>query len=367
MESQMISLIDSDRLSHVKRAFSTRNVELSDIKAIDITPRKPQAGDIVLARVEEVGRLQRIELPTGRRSALYKGDELLLVYGNRYAPDAYEALLPEDLGPCDLAAAGGLISRVVETNLKFASEDRLPTRLQPVGLCIGPDGNVLNLSSYVLRQTTARARRTPVICVFGASMNAGKTTTVAGIVRGLTQQGLKVGTAKVTGTCSGGDLWKFSDAGAIKTLDFTDSGMATTYLEKLEKVRGAARKMIAHLEDCGSQVIVLEIADGLHQLETRSLLEDAAFRSMVDHWMFAADNAASIMVGMEIATNHMGLDIKAVSGAVTASPLALREASELTSAPILNLPSLQDGAITKAWIDGVRPDIPTTTSQRLAG
>jgi exosome complex RNA-binding protein Csl4 len=57
--------IAADRLSNAKRAFTTRNVDTSALCAIsnDVAPR---AGDVVLARVLEVGAHRRLELPTSR-------------------------------------------------------------------------------------------------------------------------------------------------------------------------------------------------------------------------------------------------------------------------------------------------------------
>ncbi|MCB1758002.1 MAG: molybdopterin-guanine dinucleotide biosynthesis protein MobB [Gammaproteobacteria bacterium] len=363
----MLKIVNEVHRSSVKQAFSTRRVPLSAIKAIDTRQRRPRPGDVVLARVEEVGRLARIELPNGRKSALYEGDELLLVYGNRYAPDAYEALIPVDMGPCHLAAAGGLASRIVETNLTFANERRTPTRIVPLGLCTAEDGMVLNLSDFKLPAREVETQAVPVITVFGASMNAGKTTTVAGIVRGLARQGLKVGAVKITGTCSGGDLWKFQDAGAYRTLDFTDAGMATSYKVDLATVRTGAKNLLANLQASDCDAIVIEIADGLHQHETAALLQDRDFQSLVDHWVFAADTAASIVIGMQIAAGNYGLKISGVSGSVTASPLALREACELTDAPIYSLEELEDGRAAFTWLDSqVRAVEEPLALQRLA-
>ena len=345
-----MKILSERRLQAVKQAFSTRRVPKHAICGVVNSPaRKPQAGDIVLARVETVGRLSRVELPSGRKSALYEGDELLLVYGDRYAPDAYEAFVPEDLGPCDLAAAGGLAANVVETNLKFAGEERPPTRLVPVGLCVGEEGEPLNLSEFALRPTPFAIPEVPVICVFGASMNAGKTTTAAGIIRGLTCQGFRVGATKITGTCAGGDLWKFRDAGAVETFDFTDTGLATTYRAPIQAIRDCARDTIASLEEKGCEAVVVEIADGLYQGETAALLRDVALRSIVTHWVFAADSAASIMVGMQRAA-ELNIPIAGVSGSVTASQLAMREAADIVIAPICDLEELQAGETVAEWL-----------------
>lgn len=359
----MITILPSKRIEAAKRAFSTRRVPLSAIKGYIDHEYQPKVGDVVLARVEEIGRLERIELPSGRRSALYEGDEVLLVYGNRYAPDAYEALMPQDLGRCDLAAAGGLAATVVATNLKFADDDRPPTSLAPMGVCVDHDGQPINLVDYGLGKWRTVISRVPVIAVFGASMNSGKTTTAAGLIRGFTQQGLTVGAAKITGTCSGGDLWKFRDAGCHRAYDFTDAGMATTYKESATRIIAAAQVLVGELEADNCDVIVLEIADGIHQEETVSLLEDEAMRLLVDHWVYAADSSSAIRLGVQIARDLV-LTLRCISGAVTASPLAVREASDSTEVPILGLKELESGEQPMSWINPLRPitDIPVGRS-----
>lgn len=349
----MITIIEEARLRAAKRGFSVRNVPMSALRTVDDRTRRPQPGDIVLARVMEVGRLAGVQTPGGRKSSLYPDDEVVLVYGNRYAPDAYEADCPSNLGLCELAAAGGLAGKVRETNQKFASQKSPPTLLRPIGLFVNTDGEPLNLVNYPGETERLNERHMPVICVFGASMNAGKTTMAGGIIKGLTAQGMKVGAAKVTGTCSGGDLFTFEDAGAVKAVDFTDAGMVTTYRAEIGQIIDGAETLIAALQNAGCDVAVVEMADGVFQQETAELLRDVRFRALVDHWTFAADSAPSILTGLNIA-QALGLEIQAVSGSVTASPLAVREAQAFVDVAILPLPTLWEGATPLSWIEGPR-------------
>ncbi|MGO2537899.1 MAG: DUF1611 domain-containing protein, partial [Brachybacterium tyrofermentans] len=92
-------------------AFSTRNVGafLRRAQGIDLLTEghTPQAGEVVLARVTSIGHHKRLESPVSRRQILFPGDEIVVAYGSRYAADQFLALVPEDLGPLHLAAAGG--------------------------------------------------------------------------------------------------------------------------------------------------------------------------------------------------------------------------------------------------------------------
>lgn len=343
----MITIVGQQRLLTAKRAFSTRRVAELDLRATsDIIA--PRAGDVVLARVKSVGRLQRLELTTGRKAALYEGDEVIVAYGARYAPDAYEAEVPGDLGPCQLAAAGGIAGRVLSCNAMFQGSEA-PTELEPIGVFVDAQDCAINLRNYALKGTPMVANSAAVIAVCGASMNSGKTTTVSGIVRGLARQGWRVGAAKITGTAAGNDLWKFGDAGAAEALDFTDFGMATTYLAPISELTLGAMSLVHELRARGAQAIVLEIADGVHQRETRALIEHPEIQALVNTWVFAADSAASTAVGLDVLARN-GLSAAAVSGLVTASPLAMREAEGLTAAPFLPLAALETGDAASSWV-----------------
>ncbi len=75
-------------------------------------------------RVLRIGQHTTVELSTGRKASIYPGDEIVLCYGNRYAPDQFEALVPPDLGIANLAAAGGIASRVVLQHDKWLKLQR---------------------------------------------------------------------------------------------------------------------------------------------------------------------------------------------------------------------------------------------------
>lgn len=348
----MMEILEQARLLRAKRAFTTRRVTTGDMRALETGPIAPRSGDLVLARVEEVGRLRRLELTTGRKSALYEGDEIVVAYGNRYAPDAYEAEVPADLSACDLAAGGGVASQVLNSNALWETRGG-PTRIRPIGLLTSASGQILNLQQYALPVRMPLNRHVPVIAVCGATMNSGKTTTVAGIVRGLTKMGRRVGAAKITGTGSGNDYWKFVDAGAAYVHDFTDAGMATTYLADIDDVILGAESVVAEQVALGCEAIVLEIADGVHQRETRALLSHPRMHALADRWVYAADSAASAAIGWRVMSD-CGLPVSAISGLLTASPLAMREAADLVRARFCTLPELCEGAAPLGWIDGLR-------------
>lgn len=131
------------RKNRFKWAFSTRNVEQGRVATLLSGALTPVAGDLVPARVDRLGRHRKLELTTSRRADLFEGDEIVVAFGNRYAPDQFETIVPDQLEPCHLIAAGG---------------------------------------------------------VAGTTMNAGKTTACTNLVKGFARRGLRVAAAKITGT-----------------------------------------------------------------------------------------------------------------------------------------------------------------------
>ena len=214
------AITTSVRFADVRCAYSTRRVALPHRLTLLRDTVRPRPGDLVLAQVNSVGHHTRLESPEGRRVQLYRGDEILVSYGNRYAPDQFEAEVPDDLGDCHLVASGGIAARLLSKNAR----SRNPTRIRPVGLLADLQGVPLNLCDWQIDSRSIPKPLPPVLVVAGTAMNAGKTTAAARLIRGLVRAGKRVGAAKVTGTGAGGDYWQMKDAGASEVVDFIDAG-----------------------------------------------------------------------------------------------------------------------------------------------
>lgn len=338
---------EESRLKKAKIAFTTRRVPLSDARTLRFDGIAPKTGDIVLARVDELGHHKRIEGHDGRRAHMYPGDEIIVCYGNRYAPDQFEAVVPGDLGPCHLVAGGGIAARALSWHDRIEG----PTQITPIALFADELGQPLNVRDYAVEPVADApdAPDAPVVAVVGTSMNAGKTTTAAALVRGLTAAGHRVGAVKLTGTGSGGDLWKVKDAGAHAVLDFTDAGFASTYLVPVPELERGARVLMSQLAAQGCDVIVAEIADGLYQQETNALLRSETFSAMFAGVIFAAQEAMGAAAGLDWLRRH-DHRVLAISGRLCCSPLAMREVEAATDAACLDPEALMTPAIAAALL-----------------
>lgn len=332
-----IAALSAARLTRARCAYSTRRVPLAAAETLISGAVAPRPGDLVLARVEKLRQHRRLELPDGRRAELFPGDEIVVCYANRYAPDQFEAEVPGDLGECHLVAGGGVASRMLSRHevMKPATE------IRPLGLLGDRQGRPLNVFGWALPPGTPPARKPATVAVTGSSMNAGKTTACAYLIQGLKRAGLVVGAAKVTGTGSGGDTWLMRDAGADVVLDFVDAGYASTYRLAADSVERIVRDLTADLARAGAEAIVLEVADGLYQDETAALVASATFADAVDAVLFAAGDAMGAAAGVDW-LRRRDLPVAGVTGCLTRSPLACREAAQATGLTVYDLDRLAD-------------------------
>ena len=287
----------------------------------------------MLVCIESLGTHRRLHLPSGRQRRLFVGDEVLVAYADRYASRQFEAVVPDNLGRCHLVAAGG----VAATALSWPERVwRGPTVVTPIGLVSEtPNGEPINVADWRLPEALSpNLYGPPIIAVVGTAMHSGKTTVAACLVHGLRCIHRRVGFAKVTGTGAAGDLFMLADAGADPVLDFTDMGYASTYRVTRTDLEHILTQLVAHLQQADVDAIVLEVADGLLQPETSALIESAVFGSLVGGLIFTASDAMGAAFGTE-RLRRIGLDLLAISGVLTSSPLQVREAAAVTSLPII--------------------------------
>lgn len=338
--------LSARRLRRAKKSYNTRDfltvMREREFEGYHLTRGSdvvPQVDDFVLARVVEIGQHKRLESHNSRRRHLFRGDEIVVAYGHRYASDQFLAELPRNLNYTNLVAAGGLAGRVVEKHEAINPA----TVIEPLGLICDSEG-VVNMSRVATHQIrpweeardtfAARGKNSAVVFVFGSSMNSGKSTTLGCLVNGLQGADLAVNAGKPTGTGAGNDAGLYRDAGADRVLDFTDFGVPSTYKVSLEGLKDIVFSMVDVLADDEPDVVVIEIADGVYQGETSALIADPDFRKLVDRVLFACGEALSAAAGVTL-LEQAGLPLTAVSGRLTSAPLITAEAREVVHAPII--------------------------------
>ncbi|PKN42582.1 MAG: DUF1611 domain-containing protein [Deltaproteobacteria bacterium HGW-Deltaproteobacteria-18] len=341
--------LEDARKKRIKWAYTTRNVESAIVQTLVSGIVQPTAGDLLLAQVERIGQHPRLELTTSRRAEMFEGDEIAVVFGNRYAPDQFEAMVPDKLSTCHLVAAGGVAARMLNQHTKM----KRPTRIKPLGLLADANGNPINLSGFCLPKPAAISRTPLVVVIAGTSMNSGKTTACASLVKGFARRGLRVAAAKITGTGAGSDYRALVDAGADPVYDFLDAGYVSTYRLERHDLVNIVMTIGGHLAAANPKVIVLEVADGLLQRETSRLFQIPEFMNWIDGVIFTANDALGAQAGVTWLAARQ-LPVIATTGVLTSSPLAIREAACATGLPVFKTLSLAKPAVASLIHDCLR-------------
>lgn len=324
--------------SLMKYGYVTHAAPLDAMTSTAPLNLNPRIGDLVMAEVLKVGRNKRLESRTGVRHHLFEGDIIVGAFGNRYATDHFEGYVPrEPVEVCDLLTSGGVIGQVASQNEQVSSA----TRLRIIGALSDAEGVPMNLRSFGLHDQDIRTAG-EIILVLGSSMSSGKTTTAGALAYSLRRSGFSVAAGKLTGSAAGKDVHYYRDAGANPVFDFTDAGYPSTYMLNLDELLSIQRRIVASLRASRPDYIVLEVADGIFQRETRMMLENAAFAEEVDHVYFAAGDSLAVHCGVRQLSDY-GLPLRGTSGSITASPLASREAEEITGVPCLRPEKLVEG------------------------
>lgn len=332
-----VRALTSEMRSTAKQSFATRRVPTRAMRTLVGGAVRPRSGDVVIARVERIGHHRHIEQMNGRRSVLHLGDLVVLAYADRYATDQFESYVPKHLGKVNLVASGGIASAVHSRSRSV----RAATEVVPVGLIGDDSGRPINVADFRLPSVDFPHERPRTIAVLGTSMNAGKTTTIHYLAHGLSKVGAKPGVTKVTGTGSGNDYWVMLDAGAHMMLDFTDAGLASTFQQPTTVLEEAIVQLVGSLSEGGSGVNFVEIADGVFQRQNQSLLQSPVVHDLVDAVVLSASDAMGAAQGVRTLTEN-GFDVVAVSGTLTKSPLATREAEDALGLPTWGIPELED-------------------------
>jgi len=245
--------------------------------------KKPEVGDVVYGRVVRTGQHSSVENVSGRIHNIYDGTRCFFVFGNRYAPDYFEGLVPESYEKrVDMLARSGVVGKVTAQNPAIKD----PTKVEIIGYACDQDGrmaNTVKACEDVIDVPKRRGRRARMVLVCGTAMNSGKTMAAAACCWALSSMGHKVNACKVTGTASLKDILRMNDAGADKYSDFTELGLPSTYMLPDDRVKRLFDAMDAKYAT-RTKYWVVELADGVNQRENRMLWSRLKCRRGFTSW-----------------------------------------------------------------------------------
>lgn len=289
---------------------------------------RPRPADVVVVKVDSIGHHHWIETSRERRLRLYKGDRVACVFGNRYATDVYEGLVL-DLKKLHLLTGSGLVGTVVSRNRDVGR----PTAVSFLGYLTETSGRRVNLKELRFRPVSSGMPPPDVVLVIGTGMSTGKTTITRQVLHSLISHGVQAEGCKLTGSASPRDLYELRATGAVHATDFSDFGFPSTYGASLAELVGLFDSLVDACSRKGSQVVLMEVADGFLQRETQMLLDSEEVRRRVCGVLLAGSCSASALCAVEY-VHKAGFDVWAVSGLITNSPLFVREFSSLSPIPV---------------------------------
>ncbi len=306
------------------------------VKFFKTLHKTPEVGDVVYGEIVHIGEHSNLENKSARIHMIHNGSKGIFVFGNRYAPDFYEARIPtEPVVEVDLLARSGIIGTVHSKN----TQRKDPTRVKILGYVHDEHGNIVNTKNHPVFTPKKEAKKFPrakMILVCGTAMNSGKSVAAASCCWALSNLGYRVRGTKVTGTASLKDILHMNDAGADHYADFTYLGYPSTYLLEEDEMLSIYNKLDLKYANNPKNYWIVEFADGINQRETSMLLNHPEVRKRLHKFIFCSYDAFGAIGGLRILKEKFNLTPDAISGVCSSSPLHLKELNEFTDIPIFN-------------------------------
>lgn len=326
-------------MAHVRRRAGdhraypsvTRIADLED-RPYDVSAR-PRSGwsngqYVVMEVLGEAGsRTFDVERVDGRLAPVVPGDQLVGALGRRAATlqcvgDWESVRSPDEM---HLLSIAGVVGRTRSVSPFVPAV----APLRYVGHVVRDD-QPLAMADFADRSPPSRLT-TPVVLVIGTSMDAGKTTAAARIIRVLDQRGLRVAGVKLTGVGRYRDVLAMADAGAEWILDFVDAGLPSTVVPT-DEFCAAAGSLLAQVDELPADVVVLEAgASPLEPYNGQAAVDlvRPALRTVV---LCASDPYAAVGV-----VQAFDLEPTFVAGRATCTDAGTELTASLTGRPALNL------------------------------
>jgi hypothetical protein len=155
----------------------------------------------------------------------------------------------------------------------------------------------------------------PVIALAGTCMEAGKTAAACSIIARMRHRGLAVHAFKATGVSLRRDILAMEDAGARKTMIFTDFGVGTT----TAKVGPAlTRAMLTEMAHGQPDIIVFELGDGLlGTYGVEAILAAADIRGALTGVILSANDPVAAWGGVKLLRERFHVEPTVVTGPAT--------------------------------------------------
>src|SRR5579862_4076923 len=324
-----------DKIASVTQALSLTH-------ELRIAPDIPcEEGVVVVVEIlNNKSTYNTLELTSGRMAKVARGDIVVGALGHRKALFGYSGHIPDTLAPGDVIQMlniGGVLGicdsatpdkgkpfdcKVLGTVLTF------PYLGERIGVTARTGYKPLDY------QTDLVVRGVPVVALAGTCMEAGKTAAACAIIARMRRRGLVVDAFKATGVSLRRDIMAFEDAGARRTMIFTDLGVVTTTPRTGPAL---TRTMLTELSAGKPDVIVFELGDGLlGTYGVDAILECADIRRALTAVVLSANDPVAAWGGVKLLRERFGVEPCLVTGPSTDNSVGIDIIERHTRVPACN-------------------------------
>jgi hypothetical protein len=262
-----------------------------------------------------------LELTSGRMAKVSKGDIVVGALGHRKALFGYSGHIPAQVRPGDviqLLNIGGVLGICDSAN---ADKGRpFDCRVLGVVLQFPYLGERIGVPARVGYQALDQAasldtQAVPVVALAGTCMEAGKTAAACAIIARMRHRGLAVHAFKATGVSLRRDILAMEDAGARKSMIFTDFGVVTTTAGVGPAL---TRTMLSAMAQGAPDVIVFELGDGLlGTYGVEAILASADIRAALTCVVLSANDPVAAWGGVRLLRERFAIEPAVVTGPAT--------------------------------------------------
>jgi hypothetical protein len=304
---KIASVTQACELSHEVRVSAEIPAEEGVVVAVEVLTNK--------------STYNTLELTSGRMAKVGKGDVVVGALGHRKALFGYSGHIPPAVQPGDVIQMlniGGVLGVCDSVN----PDKGKPFDCRVIGgvLDFPYLGERIGVPARVGHKrldfdAKLDARGVPVVALAGTCMEAGKTAAACAVISRMRHRGLVVDAFKATGVSLRRDILAMEDAGARKSMIFTDLGIVTT-----TRVNGPAltRTMLTELSAGKPDVIVFELGDGiLGTYGVDAILDCPDIRSALTGVILSANDPVAAWGGVKLLRERFGIEPCVVTGPST--------------------------------------------------
>lgn len=313
-------MVKTTRIRLDRISSSTRNAHLAAEVIVGDEIVAAEGYVLAVRILHDKSSYNTVEDLSGRMVSLRAGDVLAGTLGHRRALRGYAGVVPSTIAVGDTIEVlnlGGILGKCTSAT----PENGAPFKAEVLGaiLSFPALGDRIGRPAHIKDHSVPLADRlegsVPVVYVAGTCMNAGKTVAATELVRGLTRSGLRVAACKLTGVSLMRDSLSMLDAGAVASLTFNDTGIATT---RAGLTVTAAKGIFNRLGASKPDVIVAELGDGiLGEYGVQDILRDPELTAVGAAYVMAAPDPVGCWGSVTLMRDRFGLPVTVLTGPAT--------------------------------------------------